>query len=173
MKPSESVSGVSQCGRYAVEIPKSAIQAMLKHCRNATPEETGGILIGHYSEDHVCAIVTQVTGPPSDSRRFSARFFRGVSGLQQLLNQLWSQHRGYYLGEWHFHPINNPRPSSVDRREMSHISRSEQYSCPEPLLVIVAGAPDGDWSISVTVQVGNQSVEIALKENCPDEMSPA
>ena len=74
--------------------------------------ETGGILVGHYSDDSRFAHITDLVPAPSDSisKRFS--FQRGVRGVQRFLNQMWPK-RKYYLGEWHFHPDGSASPSGT------------------------------------------------------------
>ena len=78
-----------------------------------------------------------MTGPPPDSHRTRALFRRGVDGLQRLLDRLWTRDRTYYLGEWHFHPAGTPSPSGIDEREMRAIAHDRNYSCPEPVLVVM------------------------------------
>jgi integrative and conjugative element protein (TIGR02256 family) len=112
---------------------------MKKICINAYPKETGGILIGKYSNDQNTAIITQVTGPPKDSKFGNTWFTRGVYGLQRLLDKTWEEKQCFYLGEWHFHPKNSPKPSNLDVKQMENITQNKDYNCPEPLLLIVNG----------------------------------
>lgn len=131
------------------------------HCRDAGEVETGGILIGRYTERHDCAVVDHVTGPTEDSRATRTRFRRGTAGLQKLLDRLWRRERRYYLGEWHFHPGAASEPSSVDRRQLRSIARDPGYSCPEPILLIIGGNPSGDWTATAFVfPRGNQSIRM-------------
>jgi integrative and conjugative element protein (TIGR02256 family) len=117
----------------------------------AWPTETGGVLIGHYTADHRCALVSQVLPAPSDSHSGPAWFHRGVAGLQQELESLWQNQGWYYLGEWHLHPGGVPLPSATDYRQMHAIATDEQYKCPEPLLLVLAGAPSQSWRLGVFV----------------------
>jgi len=131
---------------------------MLGHCRRSAKKETGGIVIGHYNARHTCAICQRVTGPPGDSVHVAARFLRGVSGLQKLLNRMWQRQQEYYLGEWHYHPFAAPAPSPSDVMQMLSIAEDPNYSCPEPILIIVGGDPDGKWQPSATVYAKAQLV---------------
>src|SRR5262249_3629493 len=73
-------------------------------------------------------------------------FERGVDGLAAWLATLWrAPRKTYYLGEWHYHPHASPDASPQDRAQMITFSRNLAYACPEPLLVIVGGDPDGAW----------------------------
>jgi hypothetical protein len=93
--------------------------------------------VGCYSEHYNNAIVTAVTGAPTDSKFGRDWFYRGVRGLQDFLERLWHGKRCYYVGEWHFHPEDEPNPSRIDVNQMMRIARSCTYHCPEPILVIV------------------------------------
>lgn len=138
--------------RFVLSISKETVEDMTQFCRDAVNLETGGILIGRYSEDQKIAIVDEVTGPPPDSKHFLARFLRGVQGLQELLNRMWSKHeKRFYIGEWHYHPLPNVNPSRDDIAQMNEIARSNQYYCPEPILFVIAGPPTIGWQFSATV----------------------
>ncbi len=64
-------------GQYGMKISKDSINRVVHHCQNASPNETGGILVGYYSDDLRCAIVTDITGPPVDSVLKSCFFIEG------------------------------------------------------------------------------------------------
>ena len=147
--------------RFGLRISLDTVDHMAALCRMANRAETGGILAGRYSERHDCAVVTEVTGPPPDSRSGPTWFKRGVRGLQQLIERLWRLDRSFYLGEWHYHPYGSPRPSTTDIKQMSLISANDSYSCPEPILVILGGDPNADLDISVFVfQRGESYLEL-------------
>ena len=137
-------------GRYAIYISPRHLKCLLSLCEEAGDRETGGILIGAYDETHRLATVTRVSGPPSDSRQTRDRFWRGTRGLQAILKDSWHS-REYYLGEWHFHPVGAPCPSPTDVRQMRRISVSADYNCPEPVLVVIAGADAERRSFSAHV----------------------
>lgn len=123
---------------------------MLRHCRKAKGNETGGVLAGRYSDDLACAIVTAASGAPPDSSAGRSWFRRGLEGLQGWIGRLWKD-KSYYLGEWHYHPFAAPDPSGTDVSEMNDIAATESYKCPEPLLVIVGGNPRRAWRIRAFV----------------------
>jgi integrative and conjugative element protein (TIGR02256 family) len=118
---------------------------ILKLCMEAGNAETGGILVGHYTEKHDWAIVTDVSGAPKDSKRARASFIRGVRGLQKWFNHIWGSNRHYYLGEWHYHPFASPEASSVDAHQLKEHSENAPLRCPEPVMIIVGGNPNGSW----------------------------
>ena len=129
----------SSDGRFGVCVGADHITVLLDECAEAAEVETGGILIGHYTDNHTMAIVKEVTRAPSDSRKGRTWFDRGIVGLTQKLRSSWHRTKTFYLGEWHYHPGASPSPSVQDSIQMKEISSSEAYSCPEPVLFIVGG----------------------------------
>jgi integrative and conjugative element protein (TIGR02256 family) len=125
--------------RFGIRLKATHVASLVAECRKAGAQETGGILIGHYSRDHAMAFVTEVTSAPIDSKRGTTWFDRGIRGLKKTLRVSWHQTRTFYLGEWHFHPGAAPNPSPVDSSQMAEIAKSPQYACPEPILLIVGG----------------------------------
>jgi integrative and conjugative element protein (TIGR02256 family) len=142
-----------------VAIPNRIRRRLLEHCRRAGVLETGGILIGHYSDLRDQAVITEVTGPPRDSvaRRFS--FVRGLIGLQARIDRAWRRGE-YYLGEWHFHPFTSPDPSPRDLAQIIAFSKTEAYCCPEPILVVVGDDPNSVGRISVWLVVNGKTQEL-------------
>jgi len=138
--------------RFGMKIGPAALAQITQQCSRSHPSETGGVLVGFYTDTLRCAVVTGVSGEPADSRKGRSFFFRGVAGLQRWLATLWyGRNRRYYLGEWHFHPAGPAEPSGHDIAQMKEISQSAKYHCPEPLLVIVGGEPPSQWDAKVFV----------------------
>jgi integrative and conjugative element protein (TIGR02256 family) len=125
--------------RFGIRLQAAHVASLMAECQRAGNQETGGILIGHYSRDHAMAFVTEVTSAPIDSKRGNTWFDRGVRGLKRKLQLSWRKASAFYLGEWHFHPGAPPNPSPVDSAQMAEIGTSPHYACPEPILLIVGG----------------------------------
>lgn len=138
--------GQTDDGNFALEIQASVLRDLDRYCRDAGSIETGGILIGRYSEDLSLAIVREATQPPKDSKRGRSWFVRGVNGLREMLWTRWrAEERTFYIGEWHFHPAHYVVPSSEDFSQMIEISRAREYDCKEPLMLIFgATKQDGE-----------------------------
>ena len=88
---------------YRVELDEDALAFMLSACEVAGQVETGGILVGTYSDDGTSARISRALGPPEGSEATSTSFVRSETGLDELLKQFWTV-RQHYLGEWHSHP---------------------------------------------------------------------
>ena len=119
-----------------VEIAEETFGAITKHVAIRKRGETGGILIGQYSPDHLTAKVLSASGPGKQSLLGLLSFTRRTSGLQEELDKEIKLGR-YYLGEWHCHPGRDNTPSPQDIHQMQDISKSSCYSCPEPILLVV------------------------------------
>jgi integrative and conjugative element protein (TIGR02256 family) len=151
MKRSNDHSFVSLDARFRVVLTAAVVERIISECVDARSNETGGILAGTYSPDKRSAVITHMSGPPRDSRRGRSWLVRGVVGLKEWLLELWSRKVAYYIGEWHFHPDNDPTPSPDDVAQLQAIALSPQYRCPEPVLVILGGDLRGKWKLSVSV----------------------
>lgn len=162
--------------KYGLRIPAKVIQKIISLCLISGRNETGGILIGYYNSQHDCAIVTDCSGPPKDSKRGKNFFHRGVQGLQKWIDKLWELgQRRYYLGEWHFHPFGVPEPSDVDIKQLKKNAENLSHNCPEPIMFIVGGNPNKEWSCQSLVYHKEKGVIKLLKQhekrqkaNCED-----
>ena len=145
-------------GRFSVAIEDDLLECLSKLCAEAAPFETGGILIGSYTEGGNTASVTRVEGPPSDSKKGRNHFYRGTNGLQDLMEALWKSGE-HYLGEWHSHPGGLPKPSPSDLKQMKAISEDHEARCPEPILVVIS--EEGHVSVRV-FPIGEPEVQLLL-----------
>jgi integrative and conjugative element protein (TIGR02256 family) len=141
----------SEDKRFGLKIHRRKVSQLLKMCARAGVQETGGILVGFYTESHNCAVITAVSDAPSDSHSGHNWFHRGTNGLQRWLNHLWNREKQYYVGEWHFHPFFYPNPSQIDINQMQKIGDSYSYQCPEPLLLIISSDPTTQWDMKVYI----------------------
>jgi integrative and conjugative element protein (TIGR02256 family) len=150
--------------KFGLKLPEEKMSLLLEMCAQSAPHETGGVLIGFYTNAHDCAVVTAVSRAPSDSQSGRAYFFRGIRDLQRWIDYVWRRKSQYYLGEWHFHPHGAPLPSSTDTRQMREIAETTHYQCPEPILLIVGGNPPEKWAVRAYVSPrGKDIVELIEK----------
>ena len=129
-----------------VEISNQIVEKIINVCMKSYPFECGGILIGLYSEDCKTAFITDISRQNGEYR---TRFLRKNSGLIKLLKEQWKNGK-YYVGEWHYHPGNSPKPSNTDISTMYNLCTSKDLKCPEPILLIIGGAKKY-WSFDVSV----------------------
>lgn len=122
----------------SVTISAKALSMMVEFARRRSHRETGGILIGHYSEDLTSARVEAASDEPPDSRAGRTWFVRGQVGLAGTLERAWREGR-YYLGEWHSHPGATPTPSGPDLSSITKLARHKSLMCHCPILLIIGG----------------------------------
>ncbi|HTN15591.1 MAG TPA: Mov34/MPN/PAD-1 family protein [Sphingomonadaceae bacterium] len=150
MREARELRFTSADGRFGVVLAITPLQAMLDQAAASDRNETGGILIGRYVDSGAVASIAEATAKPADSWFGLFWFKRGSKGLKKLLEARWSAGE-HYLGEWHFHPGGSPSPSRSDEDAMRAVAFDERYHCREPLLAILGGWPEKEWSVSLTV----------------------
>lgn len=103
-------------------LPRTITTKLEESLLRAGNLECGGILLGEHvdvNEFAIREITIQGAGTIS-------RFVRKVEGAIAALGKFFKRHgndyaRFNYLGEWHSHPLFEPRPSSVDHNSMVEI----------------------------------------------------
>ena len=154
----------SEDGAFGISIRTETLEEILGSCRDFAPVETGGILVGSYNESLNCAVVSDASERPPDSKSGRIWLIRGTAGLQGWLNRLWNKsERRYYLREWHFHPGGDPEPSRTDIEQMGKIARSSSYKCPEPILLVVGGSAIKHSDVRVYVFVVRSARTVPIK----------
>lgn len=151
--------------RFGALLGVDPLQAMLNQAAASGHSETGGILIGRYSNAGAVATIADATAKPPGSRFGLSWFTRGNKGLKKLLEARWSD-GDHYLGEWHFHPGGSASPSGPDEVAMRAVASDERYRCREPLLAILGGWPGREWAVTLTVFPVNEN-PIPLFQNDP------
>jgi len=121
---------------------------------NAVAPEAGGILLGFRRPPHLH--VVDLTEPLPTDERTRVWFRRNHHGHAQAAMNHWERtHRtGDYMGEWHTHPEDSPKPSGKDLKEW-RILLCEQR---RPLVFLIVGLK-GRW-------VGVGSASTIARINC-------
>lgn len=145
--------------KFSVEINDILLNIIKRECVKAGNSETGGILIGGYSENNNNAIISSVTGPPKDSKKSKYGFERGIIGLCKIIDTNWNLGY-YYLGEWHFHPNSSPQPSIIDDVQMQKFAKNDLLKCPEPVLLIMGGNLNIGWKMSAHVYTKEEKITL-------------
>jgi integrative and conjugative element protein (TIGR02256 family) len=154
----EPLHFVSSNKKFELCIPGELLDQITVRCMLAGSSETGGVLVGKYSDDRHTAQVTAVSDSPKDSIGDCTSFTRGIKGLGGWLRHLWRRKSQYYLGEWHFHPMAGSQPSMLDDRSMLDIAKARVYRCPEPILFIIGGGERRGWFFHAQVTTSDGKV---------------
>ena len=133
---------------YEVRIAQAAWSEILgwikQSSRNRGSEvEAGGLLFGERNDAVKVIWVSEVIGPPPDSRASAEEFVCGVEGTREANNEKRSRTRGsvQYVGLWHSHPGSSPIFSSTDLEGMRQVTEDEEAS-PSKTLMLIVGTPE-------------------------------
>ncbi|MCI0541863.1 MAG: ThiF family adenylyltransferase [Verrucomicrobiales bacterium] len=91
---------------WVVRFDKYLLDRMAGLRKEKLPNETGGILLGHFdTSSRICSIIDVVESPP-DSEEWPTSYIRGCAGLQERVHEAEEQTLNQigYVGEWHSHP---------------------------------------------------------------------
>jgi len=105
------------------------------------PNETGGVLVGHFDRQHRIIYVVDALGSPKDSTEWPALYIRGVRGLRAELERIGKVTLSNleYVGEWHSHPARcAPSPSSTDQRALATLAAQMTGTGSPAVMLIVA-----------------------------------
>ena len=129
---------------YAVTIAPQALtqlQARVRHSEeiNGPLVETGGHIFGERNDAARVIWVSEVSGPPPDSKASPHGFVCGIEGVAEASKDKSCSSGGSirFVGMWHTHPQGSPKPSDTDYRSMREIVDSPALSCPRSLLLII------------------------------------
>jgi integrative and conjugative element protein (TIGR02256 family) len=145
--------------KFSVEFDEEILDNIHQECIKAKNNETGGILIGKYSEDRNNCIISSINGPPKGSKQGRCTFKRSAVDLNKILHDKWDL--GFrYVGDWHFHPNSSPKPSIVDDMQMKKFANSKKLNCHEPILLIIGGNQDKGWELSAHVYTKDRKIRL-------------
>ena len=124
--------------RTLLNFSKSALENFYQHIQARDSDcEAGGLLLGSVHGAHM--LIEQATVPTAWDKRFRYLFERMPFGHEAIALARWTASRGTirYLGEWHTHPEDNPKPSALDRSEWRRLAASRRDL--RPLLAVIVG----------------------------------
>lgn len=120
-----------------VYFSQSVLEVFQRHVQKDDGTEAGGILLGHVRGKHL--EVLEASEPTRQDRRLRYFFERMIHGHKSLADRRWQESNGLvrYIGEWHTHPQEVPRPSSIDLDEWEILAKGR--SDRRPLLAVIVG----------------------------------
>jgi hypothetical protein len=108
--------------------------------REASPKETGGVLLGRANYKTKTIHVTRALAPPPDSHANEACFFRGKEGLSDSIDTVTQKTGGQlgYIGEWHSHPKGPEGMSETDASTVRRFKNEfENLNPPLPVFLLI------------------------------------
>jgi integrative and conjugative element protein (TIGR02256 family) len=142
---SEDIISADHQKKFQIRISLPAWKELLSQiAKNEKPTfETGGLMFGEF--DDACRIlwVSEVCGPPPDSKSSETRFECGTEGVADLQNFFKGQSRNSVqcVGLWHTHPNASPLPSTIDIEGMDSVVSATGANPRHSLLLIVGEKP--------------------------------
>jgi hypothetical protein len=115
------------------------------------PNETGGILIGHFDVERKTVYVIDALGSPPDSKEWPTVYIRGAEGLSDAVADIERRTSTMlqYVGEWHAHPDGySCTPSGDDKRAFAWLTSLMQVDG-YPGLMLIEGQDTRSWYIGV------------------------
>lgn len=118
-----------------LEIDKDVFTAIREQVSEHFPNETGGFLVGKYSNDSMKALVLQNLLPPKIASSPTS-FQRETDGMEPIWNQLYKEGL-FYIGEWHSHPNGKPDYSTIDKKALTNIAMCDNVVIKRPVMLII------------------------------------
>jgi hypothetical protein len=136
-----------------VRISSSVHERILAEVSRWSKVETGGILLGRFSEAAQAFYVVDLLAAPEDSKRSVTKFVLGTRGVRKALRSYSesSNNTLYSLGTWHSH-LSASDPSARDFETAGAI----EFSRLTPSLVLVRTPDDYRLALANEVTYGNR-----------------
>lgn len=128
-------------------------QAVLEHLArhrqiNRWSSEAGGQLFGSVDPDRIC--ISEATGPYRGDERSRYQYRSNPRAAQRAIDE--HAARGLlYLGEWHTHAEDHPKPSGLDNDAMVRLLANSNLKSNSLLMLIGGRAPGVDGLAALTV----------------------
>ena len=120
--------------------------------RERSPEhETGGLLFGQIDEPLGICWISNVSGPPRDSKFSPEGFVCGIDGISAVCDEYRERSRGtiQYVGTWHSHPVSPASPSNTDFAGVASIFASAPNQGAFQLMMIVGNSSKTNPEIGI------------------------
>lgn len=123
---------------------------MNEEANSGLPFETGGVLLGYWSNDRSEVVITDATGPGPKAAHSKTEFIPDDEYQDRVIDEIYarSERRHTYLGDWHTHPFGEESLSYKDRRTLQRIARLDGTGGPAPLMAVLA-CNEQVWRLAV------------------------
>ncbi|MGE6166875.1 Mov34/MPN/PAD-1 family protein [Aeromonas rivipollensis] len=131
-------SWTTEDNRTLLHFSESVLRTFCQHIQVSEFDyEAGGILLGSVHGAHL--LIEQATVPTTWDKRFRYQFERMPAEHEAVAQSRWMASQGTvrYLGEWHTHPEDHPRPSGLDISEWRQLSAQRRDN--RPILAVIVG----------------------------------
>jgi len=132
-------------GGLKVEFADDALTTMVSFRQSGFfSREAGGQMFARLSQGHWK--IEAATGPRRNDRRGRFHFWPDRMAEQEEINLFYKQGLEF-VGDWHTHPEDVPRPSRSDIKSVENVVRESVHQLPGILMCIVGkkDPPQGIW----------------------------
>lgn len=129
------------------------------HVQHEGPER-GGVLLGKIYPEDKRIVIVGATEPGAGDCGTASTWFRDATRANRLIEEAWIESEGLvnYVGEWHTHAEDEPRPSRRDATTMRSLSRRRPLASDGLILLII-----GRGSISATYWAKGKMTEVSIE----------
>lgn len=144
-----------ELNKIPFKIDNSVFEIFKKYIQDDNKkEESGGVLIGKVYDNHI--EILDCSEPTQFDKRSRYNFNRSFKSGQEFIDMKFesSQGKEIYLGEWHTHPENNPRPSGIDLKNFEKSLKNNILNSDTHFMIII-----GITSIYIGVYIDKKQVD--------------
>ena len=150
-----------QVGEWSLILDGKLLENLAALRSAKLPNETGGVLIGHYDLDRQTVYVVDTIPSPPDSAEWPTLYIRGSEGLLAQVQAVSDRTGGQleYVGEWHSHPDGCATlPSDDDLLVFAWLTQHMSVAGLPALMAIVGQHGTSSWYLGEMVRTGGWSV---------------
>ena len=127
-----------------LDISLTVIEKFRKYEQREGYNESGGILLGYVTKNF--DYIQEITIPNKYDSKGLTFFIRSKEPAQKKINKSWKISKGslIYLGEWHTHYENNPKPSRDDINMIKRALKNTEMEI-DFLYLIIVGVNNTYW----------------------------
>jgi hypothetical protein len=152
-----------QIGDWKLILDQKLLDRLATLRASKLPNETGGVLIGHYDLDRKTIYVVDTIPSPPDSAEWPTLYIRGSEGLLTQVQAVGDRTGGQleYVGEWHSHPDDCPTlPSNDDLLVFAWLTEHLAVAGLPALMAIVGQQGSSSWFVGEMVRTGGWAVTL-------------
>lgn len=152
-----------QIGLWKLILDGKLLRRLAALRESKLPNETGGVLIGHYDLDRQILYVVDTIPSPPDSAEWPTLYIRGSEGLLAEIRGVSDRTGGQleYVGEWHSHPDGCPTlPSNDDLLVFTWLTEHMAVAGLPALMAIVGQHGSSSWYVGEMVRTGGWAVNL-------------
>lgn len=123
--------------KLSLHVEQELLTNLAEEGRIHFPNEFGGFLIGHYSDNLEILFVEDYLNPKV-YQSSPVLFEREMDGMTEEFNIYYKNKKQYFIGEWHTHPNGTSHYSQTDLKTMIEIKKCSTVNILNPILMIIS-----------------------------------